>query len=164
MSAIFSPDRKYRYRLDRPVRAHGIVIAFFGVNPSTAAEEVDDQTSRKWFGFSDIHCARKYIVGNPFAYVATAVKDLASATDPVGPMNDTYLAEIITAADWLVPCWGSRNKLPVRLRPRLDLVEHMLRRSGKPLKIFGLTQSADPMHPLMVGYDTELIEWKDNLI
>ena len=34
------------------------------------------------------------------------------------------------------------------------------RASGKPLLCFGLTKSRDPKHPLMLGYDTPLIEWR----
>jgi hypothetical protein len=45
MSAIISMCGQYRYRLERVLAEHGIVVAYFGVNPSTAGAEVEDQTT-----------------------------------------------------------------------------------------------------------------------
>jgi putative transcriptional regulator len=45
MSAILSPCSLYRYKLEREVNQTGkLVIAYFGVNPSTADASNDDQT------------------------------------------------------------------------------------------------------------------------
>lgn len=163
MSAVFSPCRNYRYRLEREIAERGIVIAYFGVNPSTAGEEIEDQTTLKWRGFARLLGARRYIAGNPFAYRATDIKHLASVTDPIGPDNLRHIASIIEDAHLLIPCWGSREKLPPKLRPYLNSLEFVIRASGKPVKIFGLTKSGDPMHPLMLGYSTPLIEWHSAL-
>jgi len=35
----------------------------------------------------------------------------------------------------------------------------MLCTSGKPVKVFGLTAGGDPKHPLMLPYDTPLVDW-----
>lgn len=159
MSAIISKCCGYRYRLEREIQADGIVIAYFGVNPSRADAIIRDQTDMKWWGFGQRLGARKYIAGNPFAWRATNVRELVTVVDPIGPENDLHLAQIIADADLLVPCWGDRKKLPITLRPRLDVLTQMLRTSGKPLKVFGLTSGGDPKHPLMLGYDTPLVEW-----
>jgi hypothetical protein len=159
VSAIFSPCGTFRYRLERPIAESGLVIAFFGVNPSTAGAEVEDQTTMKWRGFCRVNGARRYIAGNPFAFRATEVRELASADDPVGPDNAEHLSKIMADADMLVPCWGSRTKLPPKLWPHLDALAAMIRSCGKPVRIFGLTKSGDPKHPLMLGYDTQFIEW-----
>lgn len=158
-SAIFSPCGLFRYRLERPIADVGIVIAFFGVNPSTAGAEVDDQTTMKWRGFSRVLGARAYIAGNPFAFRATDVRALAAADDPIGPDNGRHIREIIADADVLVPCWGSRVKLPHPLRQHLDALATVIRHAGKPVRIFGLTKSGDPAHLLMLGYSTPLIQW-----
>lgn len=158
-SAVFCPQRLYRYRLDRFVQELGLVFAYFGVNGSTAGEEEEDQTTRKWFGFTLRNGGRKYIAGNPFARTATDVKKLATFADPVGPENARHLREIIAEADILVPCWGSREKIPPRLRGHFDALRDQLFASGKPVKTFGFTASGDPKHPLMLGYDTPLREW-----
>ncbi|HFT8008603.1 TPA: DUF1643 domain-containing protein [Burkholderia cenocepacia] len=159
MSAIISSCCGYRYRLEREIAPTGIVVAFFGVNPSYAAATVRDHTDLKWTGFAHRWGARKYIAGNPFAFRSPRVRDLATVVDPIGPENDAYLARIIAEADLLVPCWGDRGKLPKHLWPRLGVVTAMLCTSGKPVKVFGLTAGGDPRHPLMLSYDTPLIDW-----
>ena len=159
MSAIFSECRTYRYLLERDVAETGIVIAYFGVNGATAGEVEEDHTSLKWRQFTKQNGGRRYIAANPYAYCATDVRDLATAVDPVGPLSARYLSAAIEAADLLVPCWGSRTKLPRRLRPGLDSLAARIFASGKPVKVFGFTQSGDPKHPLMLGYDTKLVDW-----
>ena len=158
-SAVFSPCGKYRYSLERTVQEHGIVIAYYGVNGSTAGAIENDQTVMKWIGFTQRNGGRKLIVGNAFGYRSKDVKMLATVDDPIGPENAAHLQAIIGEADIHVPCWGNRGKVPERLRDRFDELEHLLRASGKPVKIFGLTASGDPKHPLMLAYDTPLIDW-----
>jgi hypothetical protein len=119
-----------------------------------------DQTTRKLTGFSQLLGARRYLLGNVFAWRATEVRELERAGDPVGPDNLEQLGRIIRDADLLVACWGSKSKLPKDLRQYVDAVEAMLRESGKPLRVFGLNRAGDPLHPLMLGYATQLIEWK----
>lgn len=156
-SAVISDCGLFRFRLDRFVGSNGPVYAFFGVNGSTATGDEDDHTVRKWNGFTRRWGASRYIVGNAFGFRATDVTRLAAATDPIGPDNDRYLSEIAAEADVLVPCWGSRNKLPPALRPRLDAVLSILTEARKPLMCFGLTKTGDPIHPLMLGYGTRLV-------
>lgn len=152
---------RYRYRLDRTVDISGaLVFAFFGVNASKAGTYTEDQTSRKWRVFASINDGKRYIAGNPFAYVATDVGELGTAADPVGPDNASHLRAIIAEADVLVPCWGSRSKLPDLLRPELDALLALLLASGKPVKCFGRTASGDPRHPLMLSYKTPLVDWR----
>lgn len=164
MSAIISPCGLYRYTLERDVcqpSAHGpIVFAYFGVNPSTADASIDDATVRKWRGFGKRWGATRFIVGNVYAYRATDVRALYTVGDPIGPENDHYLAKIIAEADILIPCWGDRGKLPSHLRGRLNEVTDRLVASGKPVVTFGLTKGGDPMHPLMLGYETPLMAWE----
>jgi hypothetical protein len=96
---------------------------------------------------------------NPFGAVATDVRELARMDDPIGADNRAHIDAAIADADVLVPCWGSRTKVPKLLRGYFAHMLNRMRLSGKPILIFGLTQSGDPMHPLMLGYDTQLIEW-----
>lgn len=158
MSAVLSACGRYRYRLDRQISNSGPTYAFFGVNPSTADATVDDHTVSKWRGFCLRWGASRFIVGNLFAYRATNVSELAATNDPVGPDNLYHLLTIGFSADVLVPCWGNRAKLPRPLRERCDSTLMFLRMFNKPLMSFGLTNSGDPCHPLMLGYSTELIQ------
>lgn len=158
-SAVISACGLYRHRLDRVVQEHGIIIAYYGINGSTAGVIENDQTVMKWIGFTLRNGGRKFIVGNAFGYRSKDVKILSTVNDAVGPDNATHLRAIISEADLHVPCWGDRNKVPRHLRHHFDELEHMLRASGKPIKIFGLTNSGDPKHPLRLGYSTKLMDW-----
>jgi hypothetical protein len=84
---------------------------------------------------------------------------LTRVADPVGPENARYLAEIIAEADVLIPCWGNRDKVPRPLRHHFDTLKELLFASGKPVRIFGLTNGGDPRHPLMLAYDTPIVPW-----
>jgi hypothetical protein len=158
-SAVLDTLEFYRYRLDRFVQPKGIVFAYFGVNGSTAGPIEDDQTTKKWFGFTLRNGGSRYIAGNAFGFRARDVRRLSEVDDPIGPENARYLAEIIAEADVLVPCWGARAKVPQRLWPTIDGLRDQIMASGKPVRIFGLTASGDPKHPQMLGYDTPLVEW-----
>lgn len=149
----------YRYSLVRAFPlSDGPTYAFFGINPSTADDQTDDATVRKWKGFVARWRGSEFIVGNIFAARSTDVKGLAKMDDPVGPRNDSFIKEICAQADIIVPCWGSRQKIPNHLHERVDKVaQSMLQYAcGKPVKCFGKTTSGDPKHPLMLGYDTVL--------
>lgn len=155
MSAILSECGAYRYRLERG--AAGITVAYLGVNPSTADHNTDDATVRKWRGFAAGMGASRLIVGNLFAYRATDVRELGRQVDPVGPLNDAHLVDIVLDADIIVACWGSRNKIPPRLRPRLTHVTGLLKKIDRPVYAFGFTADGDPKHPLFLPYSSELV-------
>lgn len=159
MTAIISECGRYRYRLERDISDTGPVFAYFGVNPSTADADLDDATVRKWKGFTRRNGGRKFIVGNAFAYRSTDVKSLRNVADPFGPLHLQHISAIIVDADVLVPCWGDSSKVPEYLRPGFKQLLWLLRLSKKPIKTFGMTLGGDPKHPLMLGYDTPLIDF-----
>lgn len=158
MAAVLSSCEKYRYRLEREVGLlDELVIAYFGVNPSTADALVNDNTVKRWIGFSQLFGASRFIVGNAFGYRSKDVSVLATVNDPIGPDNDEHLQSIINDADILVPCWGSRHKISRRLHHRLDDTLRMIQASGKSVMTFGLTLSGDPKHPQFLPYETQLV-------
>ncbi|WP_175946699.1 DUF1643 domain-containing protein [Burkholderia pyrrocinia] len=161
MSAVISDCGLFRYRLDRWITnsIDELTVAYFGVNGSTADAATNDHTITKLGEFTRRHGGNHMIVGNVFAYRATDVRKLATAADPIGPENDRYLAEIIAEADILVPMWGRTSKVPAALRDRFNTVALMLMAAGKPVRIFGRTADGDPKHPLMLAYETPLIDW-----
>lgn len=160
MSAIISQDEKYRYWLERDVRGWGYVYGYFGINPSTADAIIDDQTVKKWIGFTIRNGGGKFIVGNVFAYRTSKVKELAYVDDPIGKDNDFYINQVINKANILVPCWGNIHKTPAHLRKHFGMLLDKLIASGKPVKIFGKTKNGDPLHPMMLSYDTKLIDYE----
>ncbi|POA45578.1 hypothetical protein C1893_23265 [Pseudomonas sp. MPR-ANC1] len=162
MSAIISPCGQYRYRLDRdcglPFEGSK-VIAYFGINPSTADATLDDQTVRKWRGFTIRNGGHRFIVGNVFAYRATDVDELVRVDEPFGLEWREHLIQIIAEADILVPCWGRLSKIPRALRRAPPELMKRLIDSGKPVLHFGVTKSGDPLHPLLLPYETPLTPW-----
>lgn len=157
MSAIFSPCRLHRVRLEREVQLDGIVVAMIGVNPSTADATVNDPTITREVGFAKVHGWRRIIKGNVFSFRSTDIKGLRGVLDHRHEENREHLIAIVADADMVVPCWGSRDKLPPALRPQLDATLALLRSTGKPLMCFGLTGSGDPKHPLRLAYRTPLV-------
>lgn len=160
MSAIFSDCGFYRYRLERDLGHDGPVAALFGVNPSKAGAEANDQTIRKDIGFAHRHGWGRIIKANKFAWIDTNVKGLRAARDPVGPENDAHLEQIMRDADVLVACWGPLAKLPSVLRRRWYKVARIADAVGKPLMCLGTANDGHPRHTLTLAYDTPLTEWK----
>lgn len=163
MSAVISSCLRFRYRLDRKIAESGKVIAFFGVNPSTADADKDDNTINRMKGFTLSHQGSRFIVGNVFSYRSPHVADLSLIVDCFGDLHFSYLTEIISEADLLVPCWGSRKKLPNKLHPHLDNTMKLLIDSKKPVYSFGITKTGDPKHPLYLSSSSILIPWESTL-
>lgn len=161
MSAIISECGTYRYRLERQIASTGKTYAYFGINPSTADAIENDPTVRRWIGFTQLMGGGRVIVGNVFAYRSKKVADLL--LDPLPAFSlaqQHHLGEIIADADVLVPCWGSRTKVPKELRHHFDNVLQLLVNSGKPVLHFGRTKSGDPAHALFLSYETQLTPWR----
>ncbi len=159
MTAIFSTDRKYRYRLEREVQAEGIVASIIMVNGSDADETINDHTVTKLIGFGKALGWRRFIIGNLFGAIGKDIKVLRGHRDPVGPHNDQHLAEIIAAGDVLVVAWGTQAKLPATLRKRWIDIVRMADGLGKPMHCLGHCDDSHPKHPLMIGYDARLVAW-----
>lgn len=164
--AIISPCGTYRYRLERhwPKGAdlYGQTTVIM-VNPSTADAEQNDATIRKLIGFGQ-HKWANIVVGNLFAYRATDVRELANATDPIGPENDEHLRAMIGEAYRLIFAWGPTAKLPKRLRTRWRAIWNVAQELGKePLSIGKPAKDGHPCHPLMLPYSTQLQPWKPAL-
>jgi hypothetical protein len=158
VSAILSPCGQYRPRLDREIQAEGITVLLVGVNPSTADATVNDATIRKDMGFGRRLGWARIMKGNVFDWRATDVGELARVPRPVSAANLAHLARMGAEADLIVPCWGRRDKVPRALHYQIDFTLEFLRALGKPLKCFGLTAGGDPLHTLMLGYDTPLVD------
>lgn len=162
-TAQFTEDRKHRLALVRQVHpiVPGAVLTYLyiGVNPSDAGETTNDQTATKLMEFTRLNGGDRMIVANLFTHVASDVRELAKQSQPICPGADKWLGWLMQHADVVVPMWGSRNKLPKALRPRIEFVEMLLTQLRKPVKCFGITASGDPTHPLMLKYATPLVDF-----
>lgn len=160
MTAIFSADRLYRYRLEREIQPEGIVAAIIMVNGSDADEEKNDPTMNKVVGFGQRLGWRRVMVGNKFAAIGKDIKVLRGHPDPIGPDNDRHLATMIAVCDVLVVGWGAMAKLPETLRKRWIDVVRMADRLDKPMHCLDVNSDGHPKHPLMIGYDAQLKPWQ----
>jgi len=163
-SAVISDCGRYRYRLERHGLSGAGAVAWIMVNPSTADATTDDATIRKVVGFSERMGAGWLIVGNKFAYRATDIGDLHRlnpySNEAVGPDNDRHLADIMRAAPIVIAAWGPLAKLPKSLRRRWRTICRIADEAGVRLRCFGTAQDGQPRHPLMLAYDTPLVDWR----
>ena len=151
--ALFSRDRRYRYRLWRrwdPARAQ---IAFCMLNPSTADEHADDPTIRRCIGF-----AREWGYGgveivNLFALRATDPRELMTARDPIGRRNDSYLIETSRRSAAVVIAWGIHGAF----RSRGAVARGLLSPRARLLAL-GWTREGEPRHPLYLRRDVRPID------
>jgi hypothetical protein len=157
-SAVISECGRYRYRLERDGPGEGRTVVIM-VNPSTADAEQDDATIRKLRGFGARNAWGRIIVGNLFAYRATDVRELATTDDAIGPDNDAELRRMLYGAKQTIVAWGPVSKVPARLRERWRQVWELASCYPPVLSIGDPAKCGHPKHPLMLPYDSLIIEW-----
>lgn len=173
--AIFSPCRKWRYRLWRTWDTLLPSIVFCMMNPSTADEIVNDATIErqvrrvmKWNETGGIYLGpskpddplghKRHVFGRVEIVNVCALRETDSrqlkvharkGIDIVGPENDRHILEAAKQARMIVCGWG----LPVRARGRE--VMRMFATNHLQSKVYALTVTQDgtPGHPLYTGYD-----------
>ena len=139
--AVFSRDRRYRYRLWRRWDRSRPVVAFVMLNPSTADATRDDPTIRRCIGF-----ARRWGYGgveivNLFAFRATDPRALRAAHDPEGPRNAAQVRRAASTAALVLAAWGADGAVGTRGAA-------LERRLSPRLRCLGVTRSGAPRHPL----------------
>jgi hypothetical protein len=156
-TAVFSPDRTYRYALTRRWDEAAPLACFIMVNPSTADALTDDPTIRRCSTFARSWGAGGLLVLNLFALRATDPAELRRHPDPVGPDNDHVIRRMLSAvtgrAGWVVAAWGVHGLLAGRDTYTARLVADVY---GPDLSCLGVTKDGQPRHPLYVHGDTPL--------
>lgn len=134
--AVVSDCGRYRYALERVWDAGRPMVLFVGLNPSTADATREDATSRACIRYAQRWGYGGLLLGNLFAYRATAPSALRAATDPIGPENDAWLDRLQSRAGLVVCAWGEAGVLGGRDRAVLAFLHdpHCLTRlkSGRP--------------------------------
>lgn len=163
-TAVFSPCRRYRYRLERngigvPLFDKGRTVTFVMLNPSTADETQNDPTVRRCIGFAQREGASRLIVVNLFALRSTDPSALLAdmMADPVGCDNDDAILQAMNDADLVVAAWGAHGA--VRAFQRDVAAETLSLICGRKLQCLGTTKAGAPRHPLYVAADTPLAPW-----
>ena len=169
--ATLSEDRTYRYCLWRRWREPKVfdffddstgdsdptdMVAFIGLNPSTANETEDDPTIRRCVGFAKSWGFSGIAMLNLFAFRATDPKQMRSAKSPIGLLNDEAIGRVASICRFVICCWGTLGEY----RNRGKLVRSLLvRRCGPSVYHLGLTKSGQPKHPLYLSARTDRIRW-----
>jgi len=151
--AVFSDDRRYRYRLWRTVEDVAILkrkAVMIGLNPSIADEHVLDPTLKRFLSFCRLWgCSRMEVV-NLFALVSTDPSGLYTCADPVGPGNDLAIDVAVVDADVIVACWGAH---PMAAKRASDVLSML---GTRQLMCFGRNHDGSPKHPLYLPKTAEL--------
>lgn len=161
-SAVFSPDGRHRYRLDRewfkPYEREPKTCLWVMLNPSLAGWVESDPTVRKCEGFCQRWGFDGMVVVNLFTLVTPYPAELARVEDAErnGPAADAYIGEAAGEAERVVCAWG----IPPRMqhaRRREGHVRRLLeRRYDGQLKCLGRTKKGHPRHPGRIAYASQL--------
>jgi hypothetical protein len=138
--ATFDPTGAYRYHLWREWDAARPAVTFIMLNPSSADAGRDDPTIRRCIGFARSWGYGRLEVVNLFAYRASSPRELFAASDPVGPVNEAYLAR---AAGDIVVAWGNHGTNAAERASEVAAAEDA--------RCLGLTALGQPRHPLYVA-------------
>jgi hypothetical protein len=150
MQAVISDDGKYRYWLSRTWGGDDKVIAFIGLNPSTADAKQNDPTVLKCIRFAKNWGATKLVMVNLFAYRSSSPKDLRQIVNPVGADNDAWILRAVEEADIVVAAWGNNGSY-------LGRAAEVAKRFQGRLQALRITKHGMPGHPLYIPADAKLV-------
>ncbi len=144
--ALFSPCGRYRLLLSREFPDGRGTALWIGMNPSTAAADVDDPTVRRESDYTRAWGYRRFVKANVMDWRATRPQDLlAEGTAPRSADNLAVIRAQAAEADLVMLAFGA---LHPRLRHFADETVAALRADGRPLFCLGLTKNGAPRHPL----------------
>lgn len=155
--ALLSPDRCYRYKLERTWDRSRPACVFIGLNPSTADEHNLDPTLRRCVRFADGWGYGSFLMLNIFAWRSSLRTALRIVDDPVGPNNNFWIADAAHDHEYkrFIACWGTHGKY----LDRGEHVRNIFREAGTLLYHLGLTKDGYPKHPLYLSSTTEPTLW-----
>lgn len=145
--ARYSDCEKFRYSLEITFgqnlfpRVSPAMVAWIGLNPSTATEKADDATvlrlknrSKEW-GFTSMTML------NLYAYRATDPRDMIAAGYQVGEETDRIIRQVCLRAAKVILCYGNHGQG--------ERVEELFRiLDGIQCHALKVSKSGRPSHPL----------------
>ena len=147
-------SNEYRYVLKRVWDTSKPKIAFIGLNPSTASEELDDPTVRKCINIARRDGFGEMVMLNAYAYRSTDPTGLEIYPNPQGELNDDYIFRECKTSSKIVIAWGSHVS-DERHNELLQLLE--------PINLWCFAKNKDgkPKHPLYVPLNSQLILYRE---
>jgi len=125
---------------------------FIGLNPSTADENINDQTIRRCIGYAQRWGYAGLHMVNLFAFRATDPNEMKKAPDPIGPANNRILLETAVRAKIIIAAWGTygtyldRDKEIQKMIPKLHYLT--------------LTKDGFPGHPCRLSKKLIPLPWR----
>lgn len=153
--AVISECGRYRYELTRRW-VDGPLMEFVMLNPSTADASVNDPTIRRCISFAKRWGYGGIVVRNLFAYRATDPGELFMVADPIGPLNEQYLAD--DSADCTIVAWGANNAASGWWSVK-QWRHHSPLHRRRGLFCLGTNAGGSPKHPLYVRADRAPMRW-----
>lgn len=158
---VFSSDRVYRYSLlhtiSVPQQGHPKIIAWIGLNPSTADEQQLDPTLRRIRSFTEREGGTAFVMMNLFAFRATDPNEMRRAhrreVDVIGAQNDDIIKTWTSVAVKTIACWGAGWEF---FPGRAAAVRDMIAARGATLQCLGRTQEGHACHPLYLPKHRQL--------
>ena len=81
---------------------------------------------------------------------------MKECSDPVGPENNSIIQESLMLASEVICAWGNHGAHLNRSESVLKIIQS----TETPLFHLGLTKKNQPIHPLYLGYNRQLIKWE----
>lgn len=151
--AVFSPCRRWRYRLVRVWDCDKPRLAWVILNGSDADEHRTDATVRRCIGFARAWGYGSVDIANLYGLVSKNPGAPAHHFDRVGPDNDRHLAAVCSQNDLTVLAWGP-NATSDRAHTAAQMLRRIAKCHGGSLAVLGWTHGAQPLHPLLAPKDT----------
>lgn len=156
-TAVFDPERRYRYELSRIWEPEGRRLAWVLLNPSTADALTVDPTLRRVLGYTRDWGFGGAVIVNLFAFRATDPGDLIEVADPIGSNNDVAIEKAVESADGVIVGWGNHGIIRNWARSVLSF----LAGGGRAPLALGVTKSGQPLHPLYVPGSRRARPWAE---
>lgn len=145
--AHFSECGKYRYALWRIFDVNKPLIAFIGLNPSTANGTKNDNTITKLVKITKNNGYGGFFMLNLFAIISSKPEILLTCADPLNG-NDDFLKYYSQQATKIIFCWGAFKES----KKRAEVVKKMF-----PLAYcLEILKDGSPKHPLYCRDKTEI--------
>lgn len=159
--ALFSPDRKHRFKLWRSIgnehKYGDLAVLFIGLNPSTANETQDDPTIRRCEEFAKQWGFSKMYMGNLFSYVTAYPKELTVENCLKNDdENRLALSKMARESLRVVLCWGNNGWIRNQGK---EIAEYIDTQSTCPPVCFGINKNGQPKHPLYLPKNAEVMTY-----
>lgn len=154
--AVFSPCRRYRYRLWRVWDSGKPYLMFLMLNPSTVDVFNNDPTvarCQRWayeWDFGGVY------VCNLFGFCSPYPDDMMQCEDPIGVENDAHILDVSARAGMVLCAWGNHGAY----LSRSFHVTSMLQQQSINLYSLALTKNGEPGHPLYLRGDVSPMPFK----